>query len=136
MFDEVNEATAMFKLAARRQDAPDQGYWLTLDADGFTLPSEWYLRLAGEISRGFHGGTPLPAVLPDNPGPRSNPAIAIANAALAPEAIGVATGMPATLESLVVIDSTGSHVPRPSSPSRPARPPSSHRQPLRPDLPG
>ena len=58
MFDEVNEATAMFKLAARRQDAPDQGYWLTLDADGFTLPSDWYLRLAGEISRAFHGMTP------------------------------------------------------------------------------
>jgi hypothetical protein len=57
MFDEVNEATAMFKLAARRQDAPDQGYWLTLDADGFALPTDWYLRLAGEIARGLsrHG---------------------------------------------------------------------------------
>jgi hypothetical protein len=107
MFDEVNEATAMFKLAARRQDAPDQGYWLTLDADGFTLPSDWYLRLAGEISRGFHGATPLPAAFPDNPGPWGNPAITIANAALAPEAIGFATGLPPTLESLVVIDSTG-----------------------------
>ena len=53
MFDEVNEATANFKVAARRQDAPDQGYWLTLDADGFTLPSDWYLRLAGEITRIF-----------------------------------------------------------------------------------
>ena len=55
MFDEVNEATANFKVAGRRQDAPDQGYWLTLDADGFTLPSDWYLRLAGEITRIFHG---------------------------------------------------------------------------------
>src|SRR5207253_10479001 len=42
MFDEVNEATAIFKAASRRQDAPDQGYWLTLDADGATLPSDWY----------------------------------------------------------------------------------------------
>ena len=67
MFDEVDEATAVFKVAARRQDAPDQGYWLTLDADGFNLPSDWYLRLAGEISRGFHGMTPLPAVVPDIP---------------------------------------------------------------------
>ncbi len=61
MFDEVNEGTAIFKIAARRQDAPDQGYWLTLDADGADLPSDWYLRLAGEITRMFHGEiTPSP----------------------------------------------------------------------------
>lgn len=55
MFDEVNEGTAIFKAAAHRGDAPDQGYWLTLDADGADLPSDWYLRLAGEITRMFHG---------------------------------------------------------------------------------
>jgi hypothetical protein len=55
MFDEVNESTAMYKLAPRRKDAPDQGYWLTLDADGHDLPSDWYLRLAGEITRMFQG---------------------------------------------------------------------------------
>lgn len=27
-------------------------HWLSLDADGFTLPSDWYLRLASEIARG------------------------------------------------------------------------------------
>jgi len=69
MFDEVNEATANFKVAARRQDAPDQGYWLTLDADGFTLPSDWYLRLAGEITRIFHGQSAATAALPTSPGP-------------------------------------------------------------------
>ena len=68
MFDEVNEATAMFKLAARRQDAPDQGFWLTLDADGSDLPGDWYLRLAGEITRGFHGGAPLSREMPEKPG--------------------------------------------------------------------
>jgi hypothetical protein len=57
MFDEVNEGTAMFKLAAKRSDAPEQGYWLTLDADGLDLPSDWYLRLAREITRMFHGET-------------------------------------------------------------------------------
>lgn len=67
MFDEVNEGTAMFKLAARRQDAPDQGYWLTLDADGYDLPSDWYLRLAGEITRMFHGQIPATAKMPENP---------------------------------------------------------------------
>ncbi|MBM3786238.1 MAG: hypothetical protein FJW30_17910 [Acidobacteria bacterium] len=69
MFDEVNESTAMFKLASRRADAPDQGFWLTLDADGFTLPSDWYLRLAGEITRVFHNQTPPTAALPADPGP-------------------------------------------------------------------
>lgn len=57
MFDEVNEGTAVFKLAAKRQDAPEQGFWLTLDADGEDLPSDWYLRLAREITRMFHGET-------------------------------------------------------------------------------
>ncbi len=54
MFDEVNEGTAIYKLAARRQDAPDQGFWLTLDADGEDLPSDFYLKLAGEITALFH----------------------------------------------------------------------------------
>lgn len=57
MFDEVNESTAIYKLAARRQDAPDQGYWLTLDADGEDLPSDFYLKLAGEITARFHAAT-------------------------------------------------------------------------------
>lgn len=70
MFDEVNEGTAIFKAASKRSDAPDQGFWLTLDADGADLPSDWYLRLAGEITRMFHGEitpteqipiTPIPA---------------------------------------------------------------------------
>ncbi len=69
MFDEVNESTAIFKTAARRQDAPDQGYWLTLDADGASLPSDWYLRLAGEITRMFHGVIPPDPKLPEKPGP-------------------------------------------------------------------
>ena len=69
MFDEVNESTAVFKVAARRQDAPDQGYWLTLDADGASLPSDWYLRLAGEITRMFHDEIPPSPTLPENPGP-------------------------------------------------------------------
>ena len=55
MFDEVDEATAIFKAAPRRQDAPDQGYWLTLDADGAELPSDWYLQMARAIARMFHG---------------------------------------------------------------------------------
>ncbi|HMF77923.1 MAG TPA: glycoside hydrolase family 71/99-like protein [Bryobacteraceae bacterium] len=67
MFDEVNEGTAIFKAAAKRRDAPDQGFWLTLDADGADLPSDWYLRLAGEITRMFHGEIPATEKMPANP---------------------------------------------------------------------
>jgi hypothetical protein len=68
MFDEVNEGTAVFKVASKRTDAPEQGYWLTLDADGQDLPSDWYLRLSGEITRVFHGEAKATEELPKNPG--------------------------------------------------------------------
>ena len=64
MFDEVNEGTAVFKIAPHRKDAPDQGDWLTLDADGLDLPSDWYLRLSGEITKMFHGEIPPREKLP------------------------------------------------------------------------
>jgi len=51
MFDEVDEGTAMFKSAANKTSAPADVWTLTLDADGQALPSDWYLRLAGETSR-------------------------------------------------------------------------------------
>ena len=55
MFDEVDESTAMYKLAENDSQTPDQAYFLALDADGYDLPSDWYLRcakLATEIVRG------------------------------------------------------------------------------------
>lgn len=64
MFDEVDEGTAIFKVAPHRNQAPDQGYWLTLDADGDNLPSDWYLRVAGQITRMFHGDLKPTATLP------------------------------------------------------------------------
>ena len=67
MFDEVNEGTAVFKAASKRSDAPDQGFWLTLDADGYNLPSDWYLRLAGEITRMFHGEAEPSEKMPEHP---------------------------------------------------------------------
>ncbi len=64
MFDEVDEGTAILKAVSHRNQAPDQGYWLTLDADGKDLPNDWYLRLAGEITRMFHGETKPEPKLP------------------------------------------------------------------------
>lgn len=67
MFDEVNEGTAIFKAASLRRDAPQSGYWLTLDADGARLPSDWFLQIANEISRMFRGEIEPTLQLPLNP---------------------------------------------------------------------
>ena len=67
MFDEVDEGTAMFKVAATRDDTPADGEFLTLDADGESLPSDWYLRVAGEATRMLRGQRPLTRALPISP---------------------------------------------------------------------
>jgi hypothetical protein len=51
MFDEVDEGTAMFKVAASPRDAPSDVPLVTLDEDGEHLPSDWYLRLAREAQK-------------------------------------------------------------------------------------
>jgi hypothetical protein len=51
MFDEVDEGTAMFKVAASRRDVPAGVSTVTLDVDGEALPSDWYLRLAREAQK-------------------------------------------------------------------------------------
>jgi hypothetical protein len=48
MFDEVDEGTAMFKLAPSSRDTPLTPPTVALDADGDMLPADWYLRLARE----------------------------------------------------------------------------------------
>jgi hypothetical protein len=67
MFDEVDEGTAIFKVVSTRADLPAQGTFLALDADGESLPSDWYLRVTGEIGRMLRGVTPLQQQLPIRP---------------------------------------------------------------------
>ena len=67
MFDEVDEATAMFKLAPSASEAPANGRFLTLDADGEALPSDWYLRLAGQAVRALRGEIPNTPLRPIDP---------------------------------------------------------------------
>ncbi len=55
MFDEVDEATAIFKVVARSAELPRTPRYLALDADGCDLPSDWYLRLAGDVARLLRG---------------------------------------------------------------------------------
>jgi hypothetical protein len=47
MFDEVDEGTAMFKVVPSRIGLPTTPPFVSLDADGCKLPSDWYLHLAG-----------------------------------------------------------------------------------------
>jgi hypothetical protein len=67
MFDEMDEGTAMFKLTPTKEELPRQGKFVSLDADGTKLPSDWYLRLADEAGKMLRGETPLRATIPINP---------------------------------------------------------------------
>ncbi len=69
MFDELNEGTAMFKMLPNAAEAPVRGIppgysFVTLDADGCPLPSDWYLSLAGAATAAVHSGTPPSPTLP------------------------------------------------------------------------
>lgn len=51
MFDEVDEGTAMFKIAPTANEVPTEVQFVTLDVDGESIPSDWYLRLAREAQK-------------------------------------------------------------------------------------
>lgn len=80
MFDEVDEATAMFKTAENSSMSPAQEYWLNLDADGYDLPGDWYLRSAGKAAQALRGnislssslGTPDEGIMTIIPGRENN----------------------------------------------------------------
>ncbi len=63
MLDEVDESTAFFKTAENSSMAPAQQKWLLLDADGYELPSDWYLRCAGKAAEMLRGNINLTADL-------------------------------------------------------------------------
>mgnify|MGYP000796957636 CR=1 FL=1 len=60
MFDEYDEGTAYMKAATDSCDIPTgEQYFQTLSADGQWLSSDFYLRLAGEVSRLLRGEVAL-----------------------------------------------------------------------------
>jgi len=67
MFDEIDEGTAMFKLAENENQVPREGYWLPLDADGYDLPSDWYLRAASLATQIVRGNEQLDEILETPP---------------------------------------------------------------------
>jgi hypothetical protein len=76
MLDEVDESTAFFKTAENSSMSPAQENWLNLDADGYDLPSDWYLRCAGQAAEMLRGnfdltsnlGTPEEGIMTILPG--------------------------------------------------------------------
>ena len=64
MFDEVDEGTAMMKLAPTRAELPVGAQLVPLDIDGYSLPSDWYLILAGYAGRMLRKEIPLNFSLP------------------------------------------------------------------------
>jgi len=67
MFDEVDEGTAMYKLASTAAQLPAQGTFVPLNIDGYNLNSDWYLRLADQASRMLRGEIPLQPLMPIAP---------------------------------------------------------------------
>jgi hypothetical protein len=67
MFDEVDEGTAMFKMAAHSGELPVEGTFVPLNIDGQNLPRDWYLRVAGEASKMLRNEIPPQTTLPITP---------------------------------------------------------------------
>jgi hypothetical protein len=61
MFDEMNEATQIFKTAEDASMIPTGRYYLTLDADGVHVSSDFYLRLVNNGGRMVKGLAPYQA---------------------------------------------------------------------------
>lgn len=57
----------VFKVTAKTSDLPADGTWLALDADGQNLPSDWYLRLAGQAQQMLEGKIELTSSIPIQP---------------------------------------------------------------------
>lgn len=64
MFDEVNEATQIFKTAEDSTQIPVGKWFLTLDADGVACSSDFYLRLTADGGRMLKGLIPYQASHP------------------------------------------------------------------------
>ena len=69
MFDEVDEATAIFKLAQNLQQTPTEGRFLTSNFDqGYSnCPNDWYLNITGRVSGLLRQGKDVPLNMPAYP---------------------------------------------------------------------
>ena len=67
MYDEVDEGTAMYKLAPTDAEKPVNGKFISADEDGVALPSDWYLQIAAATSNILRGKAKNSEVLPLKP---------------------------------------------------------------------
>ncbi|MCW3061039.1 MAG: hypothetical protein JWQ02_2860 [Capsulimonas sp.] len=67
MFDEYNEATQIAKAAEDPSSTPADKWFLTLDADGVSLSSDFYLRLTHDGGNMIKGRAPYSRTLPTKP---------------------------------------------------------------------
>ncbi|MCL4787794.1 MAG: hypothetical protein KJ070_13530 [Verrucomicrobia bacterium] len=67
MFDEVDEGTAMYKLAPTSAQLPVQGTFVPLNVDGYNLGSDWYLRLADQAGKMLRREIPVTTTIPITP---------------------------------------------------------------------
>jgi len=67
MFDEIDEGTALYKLAPTSAQAPAGTRFVVMDTDGQALPSDWYLRLVGAATRVVRGELPATPTTPISP---------------------------------------------------------------------
>jgi hypothetical protein len=59
MFDEVDEATAIFKVSNNPPRPSGVDMFVTYHMDGFNLPSDEYLWLTGQAGRALRGEIPV-----------------------------------------------------------------------------
>src|SRR5262249_8600698 len=64
MFDEVDEGTAIYKVAATQDGIPVGATMVALDAEGDGVPTDWYLRLAGAASQMIKAQIPPTRTIP------------------------------------------------------------------------
>lgn len=64
MFDEVNEGTAIFKVAENASQTPINSTFVNLDQDGVAVSSDFYLRLVNDAGRMIKGAIPYQATHP------------------------------------------------------------------------
>lgn len=67
MFDEYNESNQIAKTAATQDEVPVGSGFLSLDEDGTSCSSDYYLRLTGDGGKMFKGVISLTATRPTNP---------------------------------------------------------------------
>lgn len=67
MFDEVDEGTAIFKIAGNKKQTPTTGIFLAADEDGYDCPGDWYLNITGHVAGLVQGGKDIPLDMPAYP---------------------------------------------------------------------